>query len=378
MTETRPIGVIFGAGNIGKGLAGELFQGAGLLPTFIEADPAVVKSLSAMPEYALHIHAGESTTERRVGPFEICAAGSPEARAALRRASVCATAVGPTNLQAVGRALAAACGEREDGPWNVLVCENYRHGAEDLRARLSGQDGAPGCLQCSVERIVVGAETDEEGLLRVHAEGRSPLFAASGNWQGPLPDWPGLRFVEDVGAYFDRKKYTNNFGHAVLGYLGALKGYRYVWQAAEDDELASLLAELLDRICAGLAREYDAWSRDDLEDHKRLLLQERFSNRAVGDTIERVCRDPSRKLGPEERIIGALRLLRRHGQPTDGFGRLIGAAALFAMENETDCWPAPDAGESALTEALAAATTLERSSPLIREAVDFVQQKGDV
>jgi len=377
--DARPIGVIFGAGNIGKGLLGELFQDAGLSIVFIEADPGAVASLSAEGEYALHLHGAGRATVRRIGPFEVHATGSAEASEALRRAQVCATAVGPANLEDVGRTLASACSGRERGPWNVLVCENDRGGAERLRRQLAVRgDRAPGCVQCSVERMVAGAEADAQGHFRVHAEAYSPLFAEGGSWYGPRPEWPGLGFVEDIGAYFDRKKYTNNFGHAVLGYLGAMKGYRFVWESTEDAEIESLLAAWLKCFCAALAEEYDVWSARELEAHVRSLLGERFANRALGDTIARVCRDPARKLGPQERMVGALRLLQRHGQPTDGFGRLIGAAALFALENEADRWPAPGAEAPDLEDALVNTTGLDRSSPPIREAMDFIRDKGGV
>jgi len=48
-----------------------------------------------------------------------------------------------------------------------------------------------------------------------------------------------------------------------------------------------------------------------LQDHVRDLLR-RFANKGLGDTIERVCKDPLRKLAPQDRLVGALNLCRKH------------------------------------------------------------------
>ncbi len=75
---------------------------------------------------------------------------------------------------------------------------------------------------------------------------------------------------------------------------------------------------------AGLLAAYpDAFTREGLEEHIDDLIG-RFRNSALGDTVYRVGRDIHRKLGRDDRVIGAMRLCRKHGA---GFRAIASAAA---------------------------------------------------
>ena len=58
----------------------------------------------------------------------------------------------------------------------------------------------------------------------------------------------------------------------------------------------------------GIYRRSAHW----LEAHTHDLLR-RFTNRALGDTIFRLGRDPLRKLAPKDRLVGAARLAEKAG-----------------------------------------------------------------
>ena len=189
--------VVFGAGNVGKGLLAELFQDAGLRTVFVEENHAVVASLRRERSYTLRLHSRRDVLTRVISSFEICRPGEPMTRDALRRADVCATAVGADNLQAVAPHIARACEERDRTTWNVLVCENRCDGAqilaEHVQAHLSGnRTRTPGIVQCSVERMVGRSAETESGEISVDAERWYPLFADEGPWRGDRPAWPAF------------------------------------------------------------------------------------------------------------------------------------------------------------------------------------------
>lgn len=64
----------------------------------------------------------------------------------------------------------------------------------------------------------------------------------------------------------------------------------------------------------------------------------RFGNRALGDTVERVGRDPIRKLAPEDRILGAYRLAAEQGSPHSylSLAAAVGTARLAAESEWSD------------------------------------------
>jgi mannitol-1-phosphate 5-dehydrogenase len=60
----------------------------------------------------------------------------------------------------------------------------------------------------------------------------------------------------------------------------------------------------------------------------------RFANRALADPVSRLARDPLRKLAPGDRLVGAARLVERHGIRPEGLS--WGIAAALAYENPDD------------------------------------------
>jgi 2-oxoisovalerate dehydrogenase E1 component len=61
----------------------------------------------------------------------------------------------------------------------------------------------------------------------------------------------------------------------------------------------------------------------------------RFANRALADPVSRLARDPLRKLAPGDRLVGAARLVERHGIRPEGLS--WGIAAALAYENCARC-----------------------------------------
>jgi mannitol-1-phosphate 5-dehydrogenase len=58
-------------------------------------------------------------------------------------------------------------------------------------------------------------------------------------------------------------------------------------------------------------------------------LPRRFANRALGDTLFRLGRDPVRKLGPTDRLVAPARLAERAGVPPTALSMGIAAALRF-------------------------------------------------
>ena len=76
------------------------------------------------------------------------------------------------------------------------------------------------------------------------------------------------------------------------------------------------------------------FSEPDIVDHVDDLLA-RFGNQALGDTVFRVGRDLARKLAPEDRCEGSLRLLQEVGHDPDFVCRVIAAALHFDATDES-------------------------------------------
>lgn len=325
--------LVFGAGCIGRGLLGELAARAGRAVVFVESDPALAIELRESSGYTVHLVGGE------VGATEVhdyCVVG-PRGGEALGQAvagcAFAATAVGGRNLGHVAAVL-APCLERRTDPLNVLVCENWPHADRLLWSELRRRGARAdlfACVPASVERMVRRVP----GGLDLMGESGETLYAHSTRWKGNPPDLPGLILCEDIEPYYARKLHTNNAGHAVLAYEGHLAGYGMLCDAHADPCIRARLDDLLAPAAEMLSREY-GMDRRELAAHVTALRERRFANRALADTVARVARDPLRKLGPEERLVGQLRLLEAHGLPIGAVCRTIAAAMHYFSPHDEE------------------------------------------
>ena len=120
-------------------------------------------------------------------------------------------------------------------------------------------------------------------------------------------------------AWVDRKLYIHNLGHAAIAYLGYLykRDFIYVYEVLAVEELYKDTRDTMMQAAAILISEYpEEFTEKDLERHVDSLLK-RIGNKALGDTIYRIGRDLIRKLGPEDRLVGAVMMGLKHTMDVD-------------------------------------------------------------
>ncbi len=183
-----------------------------------------------------------------------------------------------------------------------------------------------GLAETSIGRMIPAAPPEPgqpATLIRVEPYRVLPYDANA--LKGPEPQVEGLFPVRDVpfAFYSDHKLFLHNMGHCMCAYLGERRGYEYIWHAIGDPEIRALVRAAMTQ--SALARHIDD-------------LIARFGNRALGDTVERVGRDPIRKLAPEDRILGAYRLAAEQGSPHSylSLAAAVGTARLAAESEWSD------------------------------------------
>ena len=132
----------------------------------------------------------------------------------------------------------------------------------------------------------------------------------------------------DLLPFEEAKLYGHNAAHVLLGYLARRRGLRFIADIASDGALlAYVRAAFLEESGAALIAKhrgvdplfspagYAAFADD---------LLARMINPWLRDDIERVTRDPRRKLGWDDRLIGTMRLALRAGIRPERFA--VGAA----------------------------------------------------
>ena len=150
----------------------------------------------------------------------------------------------------------------------------------------------------------------------------------------------------DLLPFEEAKLYGHNAVHALLGYLAHEKGLRFMSECAADKSLMQFARDafLEESGRALIAKRggldplftptgYRAFADD---------LLARMVNPFLRDAVDRVIRDPQRKLGWDDRLIGTMRLALDAGIEPRRFARAAAAARQVMGDSPTldDLWSA--------------------------------------
>lgn len=334
--------VQFGAGNIGRGFMGQLFSESGYEVVFVDVMPDVVRLLNERHCYTIRI-ASENPEDIPIPNVRAVDGRDIEAVAEeLATADIACTAVGVNVLPAIAPAVARGVERRAERgltvPLNIIICENLAHADEFLKkevlkrllAHYHSYFGSHIGFVMSVVARMVPIMTEEQRredplLVVVEAYKRLPVNRSA--FIGEIPEIVGVEPRDNFQAYVDDKLFTHNCGHAVLAYLGYLRGHEFMYQAMRDDKVRAATLAALAETGAALIKRYGV----DPEEHQAHIedLLARSANVALGDQVARVGRDPVRKLGPEDRLVGAAKFTLSQGIFPKNVCRGIAAGLLF-------------------------------------------------
>jgi mannitol-1-phosphate 5-dehydrogenase len=332
----------FGAGNIGRGFLGQLYFESGYATTFVDVADAVVNGLNERGGYPLRIVDEEPRTIDIEDVSAVHGSDLDAVANAVAEADIASTAVGVNVLPHVAPGIAAGIAKRfaspDAAPLNIIVCENKIEAGPYLReevrkhldsAHHAALDEQVGFVEASIGRMVpvmTDAQRAEDPLL-VCVEAYSDLPVDRAAFKGPIPQIKNLQPRDNFGAYVERKLFVHNASHAVTAYLGHLRGHTYIWQAIADEVVRADVQEALSESCRALAIKHRL-DIAPLGDHAEDLMR-RYRNRALGDQIARVAADPVRKLGPNDRLVGAARMCMEFDVDPDHLARSIAAAIRY-------------------------------------------------
>jgi mannitol-1-phosphate 5-dehydrogenase len=310
--------VIFGAGNIGRGFLGQLFSQSGYEIVFVELDPEIIDRLNADRSYPIHIVGEKQWTYIVKGVQALHASDAEQIASHIKSADILATAVGVNALPAIAPTIAHALQHRfasgRLSELNVIICENIIHSGEHLKGlvlkHLPQQyhrllDQKIGWVATVVSRMVpvVTEEMRKQNPAQIAVEPYCILPVDKKAFKGPLPNIQGFDLSDNLPALEERKLFAHNAGHALSAYFGYQKRYTYIYEAIRDSEIRRKVLGGLSESGRALIKKHHFNPKEHHAHLDDLLL--RFSNVALGDTVARVARDPIRKLGRNDRLIGS-------------------------------------------------------------------------
>ena len=144
---------------------------------------------------------------------------------------------------------------------------------------------------------------------------------------------------ENLLPFEEAKLFGHNAVHSMLGYLAHLKGYKYMSEIKRDRELWEY-GERAFRKESGafLLRKYKTLN-EELFTEKGFTfygddLLKRMTNPFLRDEVNRICRDPLRKLGYDDRLIGTIREGLKQGVTATTLAKGVIGGICFIVNNK--------------------------------------------
>lgn len=346
----------FGAGNIGRGFIGKLLADAGIEVTFADVNETVVNGLAERKEYPVKVVGADCVTETVTGVSAVNSL-SPKVVELITEVDLITTAVGPTVLNVIAKTLAQGIERRlamgNTTPLNIIACENMVRGTSQLKASVfsllpdelvAKVEELVGFVDSAVDRIVPPAEEGETDPLSVTVETFSEWIVDQTQFKGPIPVIAGMECTDNLMAFVERKLFTLNTGHCITAYLGAIKGHKTIREAIEDGDVRSDVKSAMQESGEVLISRY-GFERDKHEAYIEKILG-RFANPYLVDEVDRVGRQPLRKLSASDRLIKPLLGTIEYGSENKALLKGVAAALLYKNDDDPQAIELQDSMQS--------------------------------
>jgi mannitol-1-phosphate 5-dehydrogenase len=338
------VAVHFGAGNIGRGFVGLILHRAGYQVVFADVVDELIDALNRTPSYLVKEVGLDSATERVDNYRAINSRGDePAVVAEIAAADIVTTAVGPTILKFVAPVIAAGLRERPAGagPLAVMACENAINATDTLAGHIRSlvpEAEWPAVAaravfaNTAVDRIVP-AQSPDAGL-DVTVETYFEWAIERPPFGGDEPSIPDATWVDDLAPYIERKLFTVNTGHAATAYHGFARGIKKLSDALADDVVRAAVEGVLAETRQLLVAKHE-FTAEAQQAYVDKILQ-RFANPYLPDTVDRVGRQPLRKLSRSERLIGPAAELAERGVRPQHLLATVEAALSFEVPDDPE------------------------------------------
>ncbi len=388
--------VIFGGGKISRGFIAQLLYRSGFHITFVELDEKLVKSLNKAGKYYVNVMGNPAESQWIKNYQCICLKDIEGIASALQKADIAFTSVGGKNLDALAGTIASAFSRGSknfnEGMFTIITCENWKEPASQLNEGILRELKTKELqeafeAQIGISEAVImrsGVEATEE-VRKIDANAVSvtdywELPIDKSRMKGELIPFLGAEYKENFKGFLQQKLYTFNTTNATIAYLGRLRGIELLWEAANDPEIVEIVHRVHQEINPAISREMEIPIEE--QEHFSQKALKKYQDKSVTDFTERHARDPIRKLGPNDRIIGTLRLAEKQGIPCDALAVTAAAAIYYPATNPKD----PTAlklkelrekqGIDGVLKQICEISPEEKAGKLIKKQAEFLRQKG--
>jgi len=335
--------VHFGAGNIGRGFVAEFLHNSGYEVVFCDVMDSVIEQLQQNKSYKVIQVGAEGNTESTITNYRAINSKTHEADVIkeITTADIVTCSVGPNILRFIAPVIAKGVDSRpnESTPIAVIACENAIGATDTLAEHIKHEKNThPDRLEDHHERAryansaidrIVPAQDPSAGL-DVKLEKFYEWVVDRTPFQDhAVPAIEGIKWVDDLFPYIERKLFTVNTGHAAAAYHGYYHQKTTVYDALQDPAIVDEVRKALKETSTLIVGKHGIHEQEQKDYVEKIIT--RIGNPHLEDAVERVGRAPLRKLSRKERFIAPAAELAEQG---DEFSALLDAAEMaFRFQN---------------------------------------------
>lgn len=335
--------VHFGAGNIGRGFVAEFLHKSGYEVVFCDVMDALIDQLQASKSYKVIQVGAEGNSEDSITNYRAINSKTHEADVIkeITTADVVTCSVGPNILKFIAPVIAKGIDGRpnEATPLAVIACENAIGATDTLAEHIKHEKNTPQhrlddhherarFANSAIDRIVPAQ--DPNAGLDVKLERFYEWVVDETPFKDhEHPSINGIKWVDDLFPYIERKLFTVNTGHAAAAYHGYYHKKKTVYDALQDPKILDEVKKALEETSTLIVGKHGIEALEQKNYVNKIIT--RIGNPHLEDAVERVGRAPLRKLSTKERFIGPAKELAEEGKP---FSALLDAAEMaFRFQN---------------------------------------------
>ena len=356
--ETKKQILIWGAGRIGRGFIGDIFTDSGYELVFVDASQGLIDQLNQRGSYTVVRAAGVGQIERvKIDRYQAYHLSEKDTlQTIVNGLDVLAVATFPKVFEAVAAELREMIltrrAARPDAPLDIILCTNLVHagpvfssalyrGLDEEQRRYF--DAKIGVVESLIIRMAPPAPEEEvaQDPLVVWTNGYDEFPVDVNAFKGQPPEIEAFRLVTDMRAEEQRKMYTYNMCHAVLGYQGYQQGYQLLVDCLADPALRAEAEGALGEVSAALQKEY-GFTPEVMAKWVSGVIDQ-TNNPSIADTVVRMAADPLRKLSKADRLIGPALLCLNNGVEPAHLVRAIAYALHYRNEEDPNSIKITDA-----------------------------------
>lgn len=326
INHSRPLAVIIGAGQNGRGFIARLLNDTNYILKFIDIDNTLIHKLNTYKAYNVHFF------DKEISPVSIenvsaCHLDSEEAIDSLSQSSIIFTSIGENNLPSLvdtfTKAVEKRLSNQNHQALKIITCENGESSEEILRQSLTNASLPVNKFKISESIILCSTVSINDTPLDIVSEHAHYLPYNEASNIGEL-NIPGFVATKNFRNFLKQKLYTYNTISACIAYLGAIKQYEIYSEAANDKEIQNILK----RIIPSLNEAISSILNVDLKAQKEFSNNalKKFMDKNIVDNIAKNARDVTRKLGPNDRLVQPALMVREIGEEPKELSLVMAAA----------------------------------------------------